>query len=25
VLHAAEPALSPYERIALDNAIALRR
>jgi hypothetical protein len=25
VLHAAEPALSPYERIALDNAIAFRR
>jgi hypothetical protein len=25
VLHAAEPALSPYERIALDNAIASRR
>ncbi len=25
VLHAAEPALSPYERIALDNAIAGRR
>ncbi|MEO5821779.1 MAG: hypothetical protein ABIT71_14850 [Vicinamibacteraceae bacterium] len=25
VLHAAAPALSPYERIALDNAIAFRR
>ena len=25
VLHAAEPALSPYERIALDNALAARR
>ena len=25
ILHAAEPALSPYERIALDNAIAFRR
>ncbi len=25
VLHAAEPALSPYERIAFDNAIAFRR
>ena len=25
VLHAAEPALTPYERIALDNAIASRR
>jgi len=25
VLHAAEPSLSPYERIALDNAIASRR
>jgi hypothetical protein len=25
VLHAAEPVLSPYERIALDNAIAFRR
>ena len=25
VVHAAEPALSPYERIALDNAIAFRR
>ena len=25
VRHAAEPALSPYERIALDNAIAFRR
>ena len=25
VLHAADPALSPYERIALDNAIAFRR
>jgi hypothetical protein len=25
VLAAAEPALSPFERIALDNAIAARR